>query len=91
VHDPLLATKVTLPLLRHPFVPRRELLKRLRAGLEENHLLTLISALAGYGKTTALRLWLQELNRPVAWVRLEKSDNDLPQFSNMCWPLYSAV
>jgi LuxR family maltose regulon positive regulatory protein len=40
----------------------------------------LISAPAGYGKTTTLRLWLGELNRPVAWVRLEKSDNELPQF-----------
>src|SRR5690554_4618418 len=80
VPDQLLATKVSLPLLRHPFVPRREVLKRLHAGLEDNHLLTLISAPAGYGKTTTLRLWLGELGRPVAWVRLEKTDNELPQF-----------
>jgi LuxR family maltose regulon positive regulatory protein len=48
--------------------------------LRDNHLLTLISAPAGYGKTTTLRLWLGELSRPVAWVRLEKTDNELPQF-----------
>jgi LuxR family transcriptional regulator, maltose regulon positive regulatory protein len=77
---PLLATKVTLPLLRRPFVSRQDLLRRLSAGLAENHLLTFISAPAGYGKTTTLRLWLEELNRPVAWIRLEKSDNHLPQF-----------
>jgi LuxR family maltose regulon positive regulatory protein len=61
-------------------VPRREVLKRLSAGLGENRLLTLICAPAGYGKTTTLRLWLEEVNRPVAWVRLEKTDNELPQF-----------
>jgi LuxR family transcriptional regulator, maltose regulon positive regulatory protein len=78
--DPLLATKVSLPFLRQPCVPRREVLKRLHAGVAEYHLLTLLSAPAGYGKTTTLRLWLEELNRPVAWLRLEKSDNELPQF-----------
>src|SRR5918998_21929 len=80
MRDPLLATKVSLPLLRHPFVPRRETLTRLSAGLREGHLLTLISAPAGYGKTTTLRLWLEELSRPVAWVRLDKTDADLAQF-----------
>src|SRR4028118_2251747 len=78
--DPLLATKVSLPLLRQPLVPRRELLTRLSAGLREAHLLTVISAPAGYGKTTTLRLWLEELRRPVAWVRLERTDNGLSQF-----------
>jgi LuxR family transcriptional regulator, maltose regulon positive regulatory protein len=80
VPDPLLATKVSLPLLRQPFVPRRELLKRLNAGLDDHHLLTLISAPAGYGKTTTVRLWLGEISRPIAWVRLEKIDNEVPQF-----------
>jgi LuxR family maltose regulon positive regulatory protein len=80
VADPLLTTKVSLPLLRHPFVPRKEVLRRLSAGLKEHHLLALISAPAGYGKTTTLRLWLEELRRPVAWVRLETTDNELAQF-----------
>jgi LuxR family maltose regulon positive regulatory protein len=80
VSDPLLATKITLPLLRHPLVPRQVALKRLSTGLRENHLLTLISAPAGYGKTTTLRLWLEEVKRPVAWVTLEKTDNQVPQF-----------
>ncbi|HMN31009.1 MAG TPA: hypothetical protein PKE45_22835, partial [Caldilineaceae bacterium] len=46
----------------------------------DHHLLTLISAPAGYGKTTTVRLWLEEVNRPVAWVRLEKTDNEVSQF-----------
>ncbi len=78
--DPLLATKVSLPLLRRRCVPRRGALQRLSAGLEENHLLTLICAPAGYGKTTTLRLWLEEVSRPVAWVRLERTDNEPSQF-----------
>ncbi len=69
--DPLVATKIMLPFLRQPCVPRQEILTRLHAGLRANHLLTLISAPAGYGKTTTLRLWLEELRRPVAWVRLD--------------------
>lgn len=80
VPDPLVATKVTLPRLRRPCVPRRALLRRLHAGLQAGHLLSLISAPAGYGKTTTLRLWLDELDRPAAWLRLDPGDNDLPRF-----------
>jgi LuxR family maltose regulon positive regulatory protein len=43
-------------------------------------LLTLVSAPAGYGKTTTIRLWVKETGHPVAWVTLEKSDNDVRQF-----------
>lgn len=78
--DPLLATKVSWPRLRAPYVPRPALLKRLNAGLAEHRLLTLVSAPPGYGKTTTLRIWLGAIDRPVAWVRLEPGDNDLPQF-----------
>jgi LuxR family maltose regulon positive regulatory protein len=52
VPEPLLATKISLPILRQSCVPRREILKQLNAGLADHHLLTLISAPAGYGKTT---------------------------------------
>jgi LuxR family maltose regulon positive regulatory protein len=80
VPEPLLATKISLPILRQSCVPRREILKQLNAGLADHHLLTLISAPAGYGKTTTLRLWLEELSQPAAWVRLEKSENELSEF-----------
>ncbi len=78
--DALLATKVSLPILRRVVVPRQKVLRRLQAGFEDGHLLTLVSAPAGYGKTTAIRLWAEEAGCPVAWVTLEKSDNDLRQF-----------
>jgi len=78
--DPLLATKVSLPILRHILVPREKILRQLSAGVQDRHLLTLVSAPAGYGKTTTLRMWVEEAGYPVAWVTLEKSDNDLRQF-----------
>jgi len=78
--DPLLMTKVSLPKLRHMLVSRKKVLRQLSEGVQEGHLLTLVSAPAGYGKTTAIRMWVEEAGCPVAWVTLEKSDNDLKQF-----------
>ncbi|MEZ4726939.1 MAG: LuxR C-terminal-related transcriptional regulator [Caldilineaceae bacterium] len=77
---PLLLTKVSLPLLRPLLVPRKTVLRQFGAGLQQGHLLTLVAAPAGYGKTTAVRMWVEEARLPVAWVSLEKSDNDLKQF-----------
>ena len=76
----LLITKVNLPLLRQFLVPRRKVLERLHDGLRGGHLLTLVSAPAGYGKTTTTRMWVAEAGYPTAWVTLDKSDNDLKQF-----------
>ena len=78
--DTLLLTKVSLPILRNILVPREKVLKQLREGVRDHHLLTLVSAPAGYGKTTTIRMWAEEAGYPVAWVSLETSDNDLKQF-----------
>src|SRR6266545_6974660 len=78
--EPLLMTKVNLPILRHILVPRKKVLRQLSEGVQEGHLLTLVSAPAGYGKTTTIRMWVKEEGYPVAWLTLEKSDNDLKQF-----------
>lgn len=77
---PLIATKTNLPLLRKHLVSRQKVLGQLSDGLRDRHLLTLVSAPAGYGKTTTIRMWVEEEGCPVAWVTLEKSDNDLKQF-----------
>lgn len=77
---PVITTKVSLPILRQRLVSRRNALGQLNAGLRDGHLLTLVSAPAGYGKTTTIRMWVNEAGCPVAWVTLEKSDNDLKQF-----------
>jgi ATP/maltotriose-dependent transcriptional regulator MalT len=78
--DTLLLTKVSLPILRNIVVPREKVLRQLREGVQDKHLLTLVSAPAGYGKTTTIRMWVEKAGYPVAWVSLEKSDNDLKQF-----------
>jgi len=54
------------------------LIERLNAGL--HHRLTLISASAGFGKTTLLSEWVAGCERPVAWVSLDKGDNDPVRF-----------
>jgi len=76
----LLMTKVSPPILRQNLVPRERVVKLLREGIQNGHLLTLVSAPAGYGKTTTIRMWVEEAGLPFAWVTLENSDNDLKQF-----------
>ena len=78
--DPLLVTKLSLPKLRHILVSREKIFRQLSAGVQDGHLLTLVSAPAGYGKTTAIRMWVEEAGYPVTWVTLENSNNDLKQF-----------
>jgi LuxR family maltose regulon positive regulatory protein len=42
--------------------------------------LTLVSAPAGFGKTTLMVDWLKQIDVPVAWLSLDEADNDLPRF-----------
>ncbi len=64
--DPLLVSKVSLPIMRASLVPRKKVLTRLSEGVQDGHLLTLVSAPAGYGKTTTVRMWVEEAGYPVA-------------------------
>src|SRR5690349_14766148 len=75
---PILATKLYLPPLRPNVVSRPRLLERLNEGLHRK--LTLISAPAGFGKTTLLSEWLAEGARPVAWLSLDEADSDPTRF-----------
>jgi len=74
----LLTTKLYTPILRRQTVPRPRLVERLNAGLQGK--LTLISAPAGFGKTTLLSDWIARCDRPVAWVSLDGGDNDPVRF-----------
>ena len=49
-------------------------------GLQRAPGLTLISAPAGFGKTTLVSEWVSACGRPVAWLSLDEEDNDLPRF-----------
>src|SRR5215467_12460171 len=75
---PLLATKLHVPRPQTHLVPRPHLAGRLQQGLA--CALTLVSAPAGFGKTTLLAQWLVESGMPVAWLSLEAEDNDPTRF-----------
>src|SRR3989441_7381682 len=72
---PLLATKLHRPLLRANLVRRPHLAERLTQGVMGP--LTLVSAPAGFGKTTLLAQWLAESGMPVARLSLEPGGNEL--------------
>src|SRR6202049_3494511 len=75
---PLLTTKLYIPPLRPNVVSRPRLIERLNEGLYRQ--LTLISAPAGFGKTTLVSEWLAGGARPVAWLSLDEGDNDPTRF-----------
>ena len=76
----LLKTKLYIPPIRPKLVSRPRLVGRLNAGLD--HKLTLVSAPAGFGKTTLVNAWLRSTDRPFTWVSLDEGDNDLIRFLN---------
>lgn len=75
---PLLTTKLHIPQARTASVLRPRLVMRLQQGLEQK--LILISAPAGYGKTTLLCEWLADCRKTTAWVSVDKGDNDPSRF-----------
>jgi LuxR family maltose regulon positive regulatory protein len=79
---PLLTTKLYIQPLRPELVSRPRLIERLNEGLRLGRKLTLISAPAGFGKTTLLSSWSAacEPRKRVAWVSLDDGDNDPARF-----------
>ena len=75
---PLLATKLHLPRGRHGLVARPRLIDRLSRASGAK--LTLVSAPAGFGKTTLLTEWLAAGERPAGWLSLDRRDNDPTTF-----------
>lgn len=84
----ILATKLFIPSPRKELVHRSRLIKLLNEGLARK--LTLVSAPAGFGKTTLISEWVNKLDlgtanestglNRIAWLSLEKEDNDLSNF-----------
>jgi len=82
---PLLTTKLNVPPPRPNLVPRLRLVERLDDGLRLGRRLVLISAPAGFGKTTLLSQWAHGRGRShtgpyVAWLSLDEGDNDPTRF-----------
>ena len=74
----LLSTKLYIPPPRQETISRPHLVSMLNAGLSGK--LTLVSAPAGYGKTTLLVEWINQLVVPVGWISLNAQDNDPRHF-----------
>ena len=80
---PLLKTKITIPPLPQDFVQRPRLVERIDQGVKGP--LTLLSAPAGFGKTNLLVEWaaqnaLAQSSPAIAWLTLNREDNDLVRF-----------
>ena len=75
---PILATKLYIPPPRLNVVLRARLIERLNEGVQRK--LTLISAPAGFGKTTLLSEWLAGSQRPAVWLSLDGGENDPARF-----------
>jgi LuxR family transcriptional regulator, maltose regulon positive regulatory protein len=75
---PILTTKLYVPPPRPHAVLRPRLTGRLNEGLHRK--LTLISAPAGFGKTTLLGEWVAGCERPAAWLSLDEADSDPTRF-----------
>jgi LuxR family maltose regulon positive regulatory protein len=76
--DQLLSTKFFIPKPRPDLITRPRLIEQLNDGLHRK--LTLISAPAGFGKTTLVSEWFVMCKRPVAWLSLDKEDSDPRRF-----------
>ena len=85
----VLATKLYIPPTRPQLVPRPRLIEQLNEGLQHTPGVTLISAPAGFGKTTLVSSWLYERwvdaqegkpRKQVAWLSLDEGDNDPARF-----------
>src|SRR5512139_216589 len=76
----LLTAKLFIPPLRPGLVPRPRLIELLNDGLTRKRKLTLVSAPAGFGKTTLVVDWLSQICLSVAWLSLDEADNDVQRF-----------
>jgi LuxR family transcriptional regulator, maltose regulon positive regulatory protein len=77
----LVRTKLYRPRTSSDVIPRARLIEHLNTGLSGN--VTLISAPAGFGKTTLLVEWLGTSERRTAWLSLDENDNELRVFVHL--------
>src|SRR5574341_1181012 len=78
--DPLIRTKLHQPFTRPGLVSRPRLQEQIAQGLCGP--LTLITAPAGFGKTTLVAACVAGCGMPIAWLSLDKNDNQVGRFLN---------
>jgi LuxR family maltose regulon positive regulatory protein len=78
--DELLQTKLFIPLIRPNLVLRPHLVEQLKRKLDLGSKVTLLSAPAGFGKTTLVTSWLHQFDLKTAWLSLDEGDNDPTRF-----------
>lgn len=76
--DTLFQIKLQIPAVQQKLASRTRIDYRLNEGLGGR--LTLVTAPAGFGKTTAVVKWTEQLSIPVAWFSIDSSDNSLKIF-----------
>lgn len=76
----VLRTKTNLPALRQQRVPRTRILDAIASGVRHARKLTLISAPAGFGKSTLARAWVETSGLPTAWLTLDEGDAEPQRF-----------
>lgn len=76
----LIKTKTNIPALKRDLVLRKRIDEALSEGLRAGRKLTLISAPAGFGKTTLVCEWLEMCKIPAAWISLDENDGDAACF-----------
>jgi len=78
VVNPLIRTKLYIPTSRQRLVSRPRLIEKINQGVAQK--LILISAPAGFGKTTLVNEWLTKSGKRAAWLSLDERDGDLNRF-----------
>ena len=80
VNPILLTTKFYRPAVPTKWVQRPQLGGRLTKGLEAGRRMTLVSASAGFGKTSVVSAWLAQMTDDYAWLSLDQYDDDPNRF-----------
>jgi len=78
----ILTTKLFVPKSSQHLIHRNRLIETLQQSLDRK--LTLISAPAGFGKTTVVSQWLKEQSFESAWYSIDANDNEPIQFLSYC-------
>lgn len=78
----VLSTKLYIPPIQSSLVQRPRLVQHLENGYQSGKLVTLVSAPAGFGKTTVIREWItdKDLGKSFGWLSLDDGDNDPVRF-----------